>query len=205
MQSKLQELTEKLYKDGVSRANEDALQIIEKAKSEADEIIKNANKKAENIIEEAKKTTAEMAKNTESEIKLTSKQAISALKQTITDLLSSNIIGSNVKEPFKDTNYIKNLIEILVKNWRSGDAESNDLLLILPEAEKMNLDKYIGTKLKKLLDGEIMVDFDANLQNGFKIGPADGSYTLSFSDEDFENFFKAYLRPRTAKLLYGEE
>lgn len=205
MQSKLQELTEKLYNEGITKANEDAVQIIDNAKKEAEKIIKDANVKAESIIEKANNKSAEMAKNTESELKLSSKQAINALKQEITQLLASGTIGNTVKDTFKEKEFIKSLISTIVKNWNPRELESIDLLLVLPESDKKTFHAFVESKLKSLLDGEIIVKFDNRLKNGFKIGPSDGSYTLSFSDEDFENFFKAYLRPRTAKLLYGEE
>jgi len=43
------------------------------------------------------------------------------------------------------------------------------------------------------------------MKSGFKIGPADESYLISFTDEDFTNFLKGYLRPKTSQLLFEEE
>jgi V/A-type H+-transporting ATPase subunit E len=40
------------------------------------------------------------------------------------------------------------------------------------------------------------------MKKGFEIAPVDGTYKLSFSDEDFANLFKTYLRPRTKELLF---
>ena len=39
MQNKLQELTEKIYKEGISRGNVEAEAIIDKAKKEADAVL----------------------------------------------------------------------------------------------------------------------------------------------------------------------
>jgi V/A-type H+-transporting ATPase subunit E len=43
------------------------------------------------------------------------------------------------------------------------------------------------------------------MKSGFKVGPADGSYVISFTDEDFNNFFKAYLRPKSTELLFEKK
>ncbi|NLO11970.1 MAG: V-type ATP synthase subunit E, partial [Candidatus Cloacimonetes bacterium] len=40
------------------------------------------------------------------------------------------------------------------------------------------------------------------VKNGFNLVPADGGYKLSFTDEDFANLFKGYLRPRTSQILF---
>ena len=205
MQSKLQELTEKLYNEGVVKANEEAAQIVDKAKKEADEIINKAKNKADEIIEDANKKSAEIAKNIQSELKLSAKQAINALKQEITDMLTSGVIGKAVGESVNETDFVKSIIEIAVKNWNPKGETAMDLLILLPESNKKAFDSFVESKLKKLIDGSIEVNFDSKMKNGFKIGPADGSYIISFTDEDFDNFFKAYLRPRTAQLLYGEE
>ncbi|MBN1181256.1 MAG: hypothetical protein JXB49_03145 [Bacteroidales bacterium] len=205
MQSKLQELTEKLYNEGVVKANEEALQIIDKAKKDAEEIINKAKEKADSIIEDANKKSADIAKNTKSELKLSAKQAMNALKQEITEMLTSGVIGKSVNESVKETDFVKSIIEIAVKNWNPKGEAAIDLVVLLPESNKKAFDGFVETKLKKLVDGGIVVNFDNKLKNGFKIGPADGSYIISFTEEDFDNFFKAYLRPRTAQLLYGEE
>ena len=205
MQSKLQELTEKLYNEGVVKANEEAAQIVDKAKKEADEIINKAKNKADEIIEEANKKSADVAKNTQSELKLSAKQAINALKQEITEMLTSGVIGKAVNESVNETDFVKTIIEIAVKNWNPKGEAAMDLLILLPELNKKAFDSFVESKLKKLADAGIEVNFDNKMKNGFKIGPSDGSYIISFTDEDFNNFFKAYLRPRTAKLLYGEE
>ena len=45
MENKLQELTQKLYNEGVEKANEEADKIIKEAKAEADKLKKMLEKK----------------------------------------------------------------------------------------------------------------------------------------------------------------
>ena len=42
------------------------------------------------------------------------------------------------------------------------------------------------------------------LANGFKIGPKDGGYQLSFTADDFTGLVGEYLRPATKKILFGK-
>lgn len=53
MENKLQELTEKIYSEGVSKANEEAREIQQKAEKEAGDIKKQAQKEADNIVSKA--------------------------------------------------------------------------------------------------------------------------------------------------------
>jgi len=47
------------------------------------------------------------------------------------------------------------------------------------------------------------IQVDKGLKFGFKIGPKEGGYYISFSDKDFENLFRAYMRPRISEMLFG--
>jgi len=75
---------------------------------------------------------------------------------------------------------------------------------LLPEKDEKELNTFFNTKAKKYLDGGLEIKKKKKIRTGFKIGPKDGSYLISFTDTDFENYFKNYLKPRTIKLLYGE-
>src|SRR4030042_2198339 len=117
MQNKLQELTEKIYQEGISKGNTEAEAIISNARKEADNIISGAKKEADEILKEARKKSEEILSNGKAELKLSSKQAINALKQQITDLINGEIIHSSVSSAFDDLQFIQRIIEQAVKNW----------------------------------------------------------------------------------------
>ena len=54
MQNKLQELTDKLYNEGLSKGKQEGEEILAKAKVQADEIIAKAKEEAKSIIKEGK-------------------------------------------------------------------------------------------------------------------------------------------------------
>jgi V/A-type H+-transporting ATPase subunit E len=70
MDNRLQELTEKIYREGLEKGNQEAEKIVSAAKAQAEEIIKRARVEENRILEEAKKASAEMRENTMAELKL---------------------------------------------------------------------------------------------------------------------------------------
>ena len=46
MENKIQELTDKIYREGVEKGNEESKRLIGKAQEEAREIVENAKKEA---------------------------------------------------------------------------------------------------------------------------------------------------------------
>lgn len=205
MENKLQELTQKLYNEGVEKANVEAEKILAEAKSEAEKLKQEAEKEAQKIIANANQKSAEIKKNVDAELTLAAKQTIRTVKQQITDLIISKVIDEPVKKAFDDDKFLKEIIETVVKNWNPQKNETIDLSVLLPTELKKEFTKFFTAKSGKELNANLELSFSDSIKGGFKIGPADGSYKISFSEDDFENFFKSFLRPKTIEMLYPGE
>ena len=77
MQNKLQELTEKLYNEGLSKGKTEGEALLAKARSEADAIIAEAKKQAEAIVVKAQKDAEDLRTKTAGDVALASRQAVS--------------------------------------------------------------------------------------------------------------------------------
>jgi V/A-type H+-transporting ATPase subunit E len=205
MDNKLEELTQKIYSEGVMKAEQEAEAIREKSQKEAAGIIAAARKEAETIVAGAEEHAREIRRNVDAELKLSASQMISSLKQRITDLILLKIIDEPVKKAYNDREFLRHIIEILVRNWSAAGMGGEGLTVSLPPAEEHDLAQWLEKEQHRLLAQGLDIQFDDTLASGFRISPKDGNYKLSFTDEDFANFLKAYLRPRTNRLLYGGE
>src|SRR5690606_29621244 len=121
----------------------------------------------------------------ESELKLSSKQVIATVKNQVTNLVVQDMLKKDIETSLNDNDFIKNLIELMVKKWQPDDAESTDLQIIMPQKEKENFNKYIKEKISHLLKKGLEVNFEDNFKSGFKIAPKDNSYIINFTNEDF--------------------
>lgn len=204
MSDKLKELTNKIYSEGVGKAEKEAAEIIENAQKDAEKILKDAEKQAKQIKESAEKESEELKKNVESEIKLSARQAINALKQNITELIVTKVSQDETEKSLKDSDFIKKIIENLIKSYTEKNESQLDVSLLLPEKMRKELEDYFEKKQKALLNKGLEIKFSDEIKAGFEIGPKDNSYKISFSDETFEAFFKNYLRPRSVNLLYNK-
>ena len=75
---------------------------------------------------------------------------------------------------------------------------------VLPESMKKELAPFVTKELSKILKAEVSATFSKKISGGFTIGPKDGGYFLSFTDETFKELISEYLRPATRELLFGE-
>ncbi len=202
MDAKIQQLTEAIYNEGVQKAKQEAGAIVQAATEKAAKIEQDAEKAAQKLINDARQKSDELKRHVDAEIRMTVNQAVSAMKQEITRLVSTNTIQPAVKELFSDQTYLQSLISLVVKGWL--DKEHFDLNVILPEADRQRMEQFFKNNLAAELNKGVSINFDNKLKSGFKVGPADGSYLISFTDEEFTNFLKAYLRPKTAQILFEE-
>lgn len=205
MQTKLQELTEKIYSEGVEKANEEAKKIEAEAKKKADDMLERARSEADKIRKEAEKEAEDLKKNSLNELQLAARQAISDIKQKVASLIEYKAIKPEVKGAFKDVEFTKDIIETLVKNWDPKSNEAVELSVLLPDEKKKEFEEFFKTKAQDILGKGIEIEFSDSVKGGFKIGPKDGGFLISFGEDDFENFFKAYLRPRLIEILYEKK
>lgn len=205
MQNKLQELTDKIYQEGLNRGNEEANSMIKAAKKEAKKIIEKAKSDEVRIIEQAEKKALELKANAEAESRLALKQAVNSLKQQIVSLINGDIISEDVTDAFKGKDFVKELIVKLVENWNASSDENQSLEILLPEKDQKEADKWFTSKIKASLQKGVKLTPVKNMENGFDIIPAKKGYKINFSDEVFKSFLKDYLRPKLYELLYAED
>lgn len=202
MQNKLQELTDKLYKDGLSKGQEEGKAILSKAEKESEKIIKEAEKKAAAIIDNAKKQAEDIRHKTESDIKMASSQSIQATKQEIEKLVIGKISSKEIEKAMAAPKFLQGIITAVAEKFSTENA--GDLSLVLPESLQKELKPFVEKELTSVLKASVDVKYDKKIKGGFTIGPKDGSYFISMTDETFKSLISEYLRPTTRKFLFSE-
>ena len=196
MENKIQELTDKIYREGVEKGNEEAQRIVSEAQAKAEKLIEDARKQAEEIVASAKKTADELSENTKSELKLFAGQALNALKTEVTNLLTNETVSEAVKNFTSDKEYFNKFVVSLAKQWSANEP----IVISVPDGE--SLKKYFSNNAKELLDKGVKIESVNGTKVLFSISPADGSYKVNFGEEEFENYFKEFLRPQLVQMLF---
>ena len=196
METKIQELTEKIYAEGVEKGNVEAVRIVDEAKVQAAEIVKKAKAEAEAIVAAAEKKAVELGENSRSEIKLYGAQAVAALKSDAADIITDAVVKAAVKEALAgDT--VKALLVKIAERWSANEQ------LVISTSEAEQLKAYFAKNAKALLDKGVTIEQVNGKKAQFSIAPADGSYKVNFGEGEFEAFFKAFLRPQMVELLFS--
>ena len=196
MNTKIQELTDIIYKDGVVKGQEEADRILADARTQAGQIVAAARKEAEQILTDAKKEAGVLSENTRKEMRLYASQSLDAVKSEIATVITDRIVSESVS----DLTSQKELMNQFVLNIASEWAKGQDVVISSADAD--NLKTFFETKAKQLLDKSVRIEKVNGNAFGFTIAPADGSYKVNFGAEEFENWFKALVRPQLVEMLF---
>jgi len=202
MADKLQELTERIYQEGVAKSKAEADAILEEARRTAAEIVAKANEEATSLMSKATKDAEELQTKTLSDVKMAAQQAISSAKQQIADVILMRAFDEPIAKGLSDVEFLKKIIGEMVEKWQASGMEA--LAITLPSGIEAEMTSFFQSQGSRFMEKGLTVSFEQSMGNGFKIGPADGSFRISFTDEDFANYFKHFLRPKAIRVLYGE-
>ncbi|MCD7937972.1 MAG: hypothetical protein LUG98_14035 [Tannerellaceae bacterium] len=196
MDTKIQELTEKIYREGVEKGNEEANRIIADANARKETILKDAEAEAARILENANKQSADLKKNTEAELKLFANQAVEALKSEVTNLITGEITSANVKAVATDPAFMQKVMLEIAQEWAKNEG------ITIQAVGADALKKYFESNAKDLLNKGVKIEKVNGKETSFTIIPADGSYKVSFGEDEFVSFFKEFLRPQLIEMLF---
>ena len=193
---KIQELTEKILREGVEKGQVEANRIIELAKEQAEKILQDARQQAQEITSQAQKKAEETAANTRSELKMYTDQALNALKSEVTNVLTDDVVKEAVSGLTASPDFLGQFAVALAEKWSANEP------VVISSSEADSLKAYFAAKAKALLDKGVTINKVNGKDTLLTIAPADGSYKVNFGKEEFETYFKNFLRPQLIEMLF---
>ncbi len=193
---KIQELTEKILREGVEKGQAEADRIIQEAKQQAEKILQEARQQAQDIAAQAQKKAAETDANTRNELKMYTGQALSALKSEVTNVLTDGVVKEAVAGLASNPDFLGQFAVALAEKWSANEP------VVISSSEADSLKAYFAAKAKALLDKGVTINKVNGKDTLLTIAPADGSYKVNFGKEEFETYFKNFLRPQLIEMLF---
>ncbi len=198
MDTHVEELIDRIKKDGVAAAENSASEKITQAQKEADKIILNAKEEAEKILKQTKEENARLEKASEDAIKQAGRNILLSFRDSITKEVSK-LIGNEVASSYsKDT--LSKLIPEVVKEWVKNTS-AEDVSVLLNEKELKEVESNVKAALKAEISEGLTLKIDNSISSGFRIGVKDGAAFYDYSAEAVADLFSAYLNPRVAALM----
>ena len=145
MDVQLQELIDKIKKDGIASAENSAAAIIAEAEKKAAAIVAEAEAKATEIVNTGKNETARMEKASIDAIRQAGRNIILSFRDAINAELSALVTGEVSVAMSSDM--VKKLVPEVVKAW-AGNMEAEDISVLVPAKDAEDLAVSLRASLK---------------------------------------------------------
>lgn len=192
----LEELTNKIYTEGVEKGKEEASALVEQAEKKAAAIKADAEKEAQDIVAKAQAKAEELSKNTKAELKLYAEQAVNAIKTEVANIITDKVADDSVKAATADAAFMQGIITKMAEAMMAD----GDVNIEAKDAEALK--KYFAANAKDLLNKGVKINEVKGIKTDFAIAPEKGGYKLNFGDAEFVAYFKEFLRPQLIELLF---
>ncbi len=193
---KLEEITNQLYAEGVERGKNEAQALIAQAEQQALEIKNKAEQEAAAIIAKAQAKAAELDKNTRSELHMFAQQSVNALRTEVANLVCGRIVEDSVKAASADAKFMQSIILMMAQQM----VKEGNVVIEAKDADALKA--YFAAQAKEALNQGIEIKSVKDLKTDFVLKAVKGGYQLSFGDAEFEAYFRAFIRPQLMDLLF---
>lgn len=202
MEIQLEELIDRIKKDGVAAAEDEATAILESAKAEAEKIISEAKAKADKIMADAKNENERTVKSGEDALRQAGRNLLISFRESVTKEIGA-IVGNKVSEVYSSDDFAKLIINA-VQCW-AGNPDAEDMSVIMNSDDLAKFEDILLAELKaKMLDG-VTLRANDNFDGGFRIESDKNGAYYDYSKEAVTDMLSAYLSPKITALLKEAE
>lgn len=196
MDAKIQELTEKIYTEGVEKGQAEASRLIAEAEAKARKIETEASRKAEELLKSAELRASELRQHTQAELQLYAAQLVDSLRSSIAEQIQGEVAQASVQALTSDKTFLQGFVLRLAERFDLAHG------LEISTAEADELRAYFTANAKGLLERGIQIRSVAGKPTDFTLAPQDGSFKVQFGQAEFLELFKSFLRPDLNKMLF---
>jgi V/A-type H+-transporting ATPase subunit E len=195
MEVQLEHLIEKIKREGVEAAEQDAQKIIDTAREKARKMVEDAQKQAELIKEQAHQEAQKTRENSEMALKNAARNTLLLVKEQIGKMFEKVLIREVRSELNPD--FLPQLIEKVVAQWQPDSPVE----VSLSENDKQKLADVLLQRLQKHLTQPVIIKTNPNLTGGFRISKKGDAVAFDFSDEAIAETLSLFLNDKMKQLL----
>ena len=200
MEEKLQTIIDKVYQEGIEKSQLEADEILQKANEKAQTILETAQQHEQQTKEKAVEEARQIKRDVLAELQLAQLEALGNFKQQVANMLAQYSINEPLKKAFDNVEFLQDLMRMATDKWDKSEYQIS-LTLLLPETKQSELNEMLIEKSKEALKEGIDIRIDRHTSRGFRIESKNEGFYISFTSDDFEQFFIRHLRQKTLDLL----
>ena len=200
MQEELQPLIDRIKKEAVDSAQQEAARIIAEAEKKAAAVVSDAEQKSRALIEKADRDAAAFTERSLNTLSQASRDVLISIGEGI-DRMFADIAAMSVSKALDNATVGEMLIK-LAQAYGASQGKSNSVEVLLGKEEGEQLAAQLRGRLLETFSEGVEIRVDNTAFRGFKVSFAEGSVYHDFSSEAIAEALSAFLRPQLAKIVH---
>ena len=105
-------------------------------------------------------------------------------------------------ELLDDPKFVHAFFMSLAKNWGHETTSADELVVHLSKEQMSALQSYFKSKVFESLKAQPQINISSESRKGFQITSHKSGFKLSFTEHDFEAYFRSFLKPKIQEYLF---
>ena len=199
MAEQLQELLDRIQKDGIDKAESNATRIEDEAKAKADSLIAKAKDDAKQIIEKAEKDGELFAKRGKNALEQAARDVILSVGDAVNRTLTS-LVDRKVNAVLTDADFAQ-VIKSVIEAYCQAKPGEADIELLLPEDQQEKIADFLMNSMSEEMKKGLTISGNKNVISGFSVSLKDKGIQHDFTGEAVTDALSKLLRPHLAEIV----
>ncbi|NLJ47248.1 MAG: V-type ATP synthase subunit E [Treponema sp.] len=196
MDIRLQELLDKIRKDGIEAAQTDAAKVLAEAEERRKSVLAEAEREAKALLAKAKADAERFEEAGKAALEQAARNLVISFRTEISAVLSA-IVRADTEKALSGS-VLEAAIPAVLAAWK--DKGTDDLAVLLPPAELAKLEGYFRKKLEAELKRGLELKPFPGIKAGFRIAEKDGTAYYDFSADSLAEMLSQYLNARLGEI-----
>lgn len=199
MEIEVQQLIDKIKKDGLHVAQQQTETALREAREKADRIVSDAEQSATETRRLAQAEADKFQKSAKEAIKQALRDAVLSLRQDVEKMFSS-ILKEDVDAQLQKEDVVSQVILEALKNiTKSGDDEAAKV--VLPSDSSKKLEEILRAQFTEKAKSKVTIAKSESLPSGFAISQKDGYVYYDFTDSQIASLLFSSISEDIKQIL----
>ena len=200
MAEELQHLIDRIQKEAVDRAEQDAQRIVSSANEKAADIVREAELSAKKIIEKADSDSQAYTERSIRALEQSSRDVLITVGQGVENILSDLVVEA--LDEVMDIDVLKKLVVKISEAYVAREGEVSRVDFLISQADQKELVRFFGERYRKHLGQGLEVHVDNEIVKGFKVSFVDDHIQHDFTKEAIAEALSNFLRPHLSEIVH---
>ena len=199
MAEEIKHLLDRIQKDGVEKAQEQAKAIVAEAQAEARRIVDEGRRQADEMRKQSERDAEKFRESARRALEQSGRDVLISVGKGIEALLNQCVMREVGKALTADA--LKEMLARMSAIYLEANLGEGKQTLELSQQDKDALTAFFDEKLREMLDKGLDIQVNPRIQKGYRLSIRDKNLYHDFTQQAIADEMGAFLQPELQKIV----